>query len=289
MRGSLTLGGGSVFLKRMLSRTYIPQPPLSEFVEVMWYYDGYQLPHAKERLLPTGTMEMVFNLREDRTWLYGGENADKVHTFRGSILSGVHSKFFVIDTTVETSTLGVHFRPGGAFPFFDLPAGELHNVHLWLETLWGTAADDVRTQLLEARSPEARFRILENALLAQAAGAFDRHPAVAFALKEFRSVPHTRTIADVTGQTGFSPRRFIQVFNEEVGLTPKLFCRVLRFQKVLRLIKKGQTVDWADLAASCGYFDQAHFIHDFRGFSGLNPSAYLAQHTEHLNHVPILD
>jgi AraC-like DNA-binding protein len=289
MRVGLTSARASVFLERMLFRTYTPQSPLSEFVEIIWFYDGHQLPHAKERLLPTGTMEMVFNLREDRTWLYGGENADEIQAFRGSILCGVHSKFFVIDTAAEISTFGVHFKPGGAFPFFNLPVGELHNIHVSLETLWGATADDIRNQLLEASTPDARFRVLENALLARAAGSFDRHPAVAFALKEFRSVPHTRTIADVSGQTGFSPRRFIQVFNEEVGLTPKLFCRVLRFQKVLRLIKKGQAVDWADVAASCGYFDQAHFIHDFRAFSGLNPSAYLAQHTEHLNHVPILD
>lgn len=287
--GGLTLAGGSAFLERMLFRHFTPRPPLSDFVEILWSYEGCPRPHAKERLLPTGTMEMVFNLREDRTRVYGGVDGEKVHTFRGSVLCGVHSRFFVIDTDQQISTIGVHFKPGGAFPFFGLPAGELHNVHVSLESLWGAAADEVRTRLLEARTVEARFRILEETLLAKAAGGFDRHPAVAFALKEFGGAPQVRTVADVTQRTGFSPRRFIQVFDQEVGLTPKLFCRVRRFQKVLRLIRKGQRIDWADLAASCGYFDQAHFIHDFQGFSGLNPSAYLAQHTEHLNHVPILD
>jgi hypothetical protein len=86
-----------------------------------------------------------------------------------------------------------------------------------------------------------------------------------------------------------SARRFIEVFTDEVGLTPKLFCRVQRFQETVRRIGMGRRVDWAGMALDCGYFDQAHFIHDFRAFSGLSPSAYAAQRTGHLNHVPILD
>ena len=73
------------------------------------------------------------------------------------------------------------------------------------------------------------------------------------------------------------------------GLTPKLFCRVQRFQKVLRRIRTGREVDWTGVALDSGYFDQAHFIHDFKAFSGLSPTAYAAHRTEHLNHVPILD
>lgn len=112
---------------------------------------------------------------------------------------------------------------------------------------------------------------------------------MAYALGEFRRLPHARTIAEVTRRVGLSPRRFIQVFKEEVGLTPKLFCRVRRFQKAIRRVYRGETVDWADVALACGYFDQAHFIKDFRAFSGLTPAAYLARPGRHPNHVPIED
>jgi len=116
-----------------------------------------------------------------------------------------------------------------------------------------------------------------------------RHPAVAAALKELQCVPQTRTLSDLVEHIGLSPRRFIQVFRAEVGLTPKLFCRIQRFQEVVRRIGRGQPVDWLDVALACGYFDQAHFIHDFRAFSGLTPTTYLAQGSEHLNHVPLYD
>jgi AraC-like DNA-binding protein len=96
-----------------------------------------------------------------------------------------------------------------------------------------------------------------------------------------------RRVSDVSGEIGLSPRRFIEVFKQQVGLTPKLFCRVRRFQRVLRRIYRREEVEWADLALSCGYFDQAHFIHDFKAFSGINPTAYVAAGGRHQNHVPI--
>lgn len=92
-----------------------------------------------------------------------------------------------------------------------------------------------------------------------------------------------RTIGGVTGQIALSQKRFIQVFHEEVGMTPKLFCRVRRFRRIHRAGR----VDWAQTALDCGYYDQAHFINDFRAFSGLSPTAYLDQRSDQPNHVPL--
>jgi AraC-like DNA-binding protein len=271
----------------MISRTYIPPPPLSEFVALFWLYEGFAASHAKERVLPTGTMELVINLRDDTLRVYDRHNHSQFQSFRDSVLCGAHSEFFVIDTACQAAIMGVHFQPGGAFPFLQLPAGELHDAHVSLDTLWGTKAKDLREQLLAAKTLETRFRMLEQFLLAQASRPLARHPAVTFALQELQSVPHTRTLSNLTEQIGLSPRRFIQVFREEVGLTPKLFCRIQRFQAVVRRIGRGQQIDWVDVALACGYFDQAHFIHDFRAFSGLNPTTYLTQRGERLNHVPL--
>lgn len=273
----------------MSSCHHLPAWPLSDFVALLWLYEGYQQPHKKERLLPDGSMELVINLKEDRIRLYDPHDTDRFQTLRGPLLVGAHSEYFVIDTAEQHTVAGVHFKPGGAFPFLGLPARQFHNVRMPLNDLWGRLADELRSRVLEAATPQARFSVMEQVLLARAAGRFDRHPAVAFALREFRSVPHTRTIAEVTAQIGLSAKRFIEVFSGEVGLTPKLFCRVRRFQRVLRRIGKGRAVEWAAVAADGGYFDQAHFIRDFRAFSGINPSTYVAQRTEHLNHVPLLE
>lgn len=187
------------------------------------------------------------------------------------------------------SLIGVSFKPGGAAPFFPLPASELHNRHVSLETLWGTSAAELREQLLSVDATQARFTLLEESLLAHVSRPLLWRPAVAFALAELQTFTHTRTISEVIEQTGLSARHFIQIFDEAVGLTPKQFYRVRRFQEVLRLIEKGGPIRWTDVALACGYFDQAHFIHDFRDFCGLTPGTYLAQRGEFRNHVPLSD
>jgi AraC-like DNA-binding protein len=273
----------------MLYRAYIPPPPLSHFVELFWYYEGSTVTHEQERILPDGMTELVIDLGDDNLRVYDAENPQRVQRFPGAVICGPHSQPFVIDTANQVAIIGVHFKAGGAFPFFRFPASELHDTHISLEDAWGLSAYDLRGQLLEAQTVESRFAILEVFLMAHVAHSLTRHPAVDYALQALRCDPTTQTIRDVTVKIGFSHKRFIQLFSKEVGLTPKLFSRVVRFQHVLRQIGRGQSVDWADMALAHGYFDQAHFIHDFQSFSGLTPAIYLAQKTEHLNHVPLSD
>ena len=239
-------------------QTYIP-PPLSAFVNLIWAYEGYEQPHELERVLPDAGMELVINLAEDASRLYDPEDGSVSQESPGSIVSGPHSEHFVIDTAEQRSVVGVSFKPGGAPPFLGLPAAELQDAHVPLEALWGAAfVAALRERLLESGSMEARLAIAEEALLKQANGDLTRHPAVTYALNQFRGVPHTRTVADVTEQVGLSPRRFIQLFDQEVGLTPKLYCRIRRFQKALRVIDGGRATGWTDIALRCGYYDQAH-------------------------------
>ena len=266
---------------------YFPPPPLSAFVNQFWWYEGNPSPsHLKERVLPTGTLEVVINLHEDRIRTYGREDTGKFESFDGSVLVGAYSEFFVIDTVSQQSIIGVHFRPGGAFPFFKLPAAELRDVHVPLELLWGARASELREHLREAPTPQAKFHLLEQTLLAQLARPLASHPAVSFALREF---PRARSVSAVVEQIGLSQRRFIELFSQEVGLTPKLYWRVRRFQEALRQLDRQRECDWMELALDCGYFDQAHFIHDFQSFSGLNPTTYLARRGEHQNHVALPD
>lgn len=273
----------------MLFQSYLPAPPLSHFVEKFWFYHGFpQRTHKKERLMPDGSVELVINLHEDETRIYDRDRLHQSQRLSGNILCGPHSQFFVIDTAEQASVIGIHFRPGGAFPFFRQPVDEMHNFHVSLEDLWGGHARLVREKLLEAPTPEQKFRVLERFVMEQAR-TFDRHVAVSFALKQFESTHGALPVGDVIERIGISQRRLIDLFNAQVGMTPKLFCRLRRFQHVLNQVHPLQECDWGELAALCGYFDQAHFIHDFRQFSGILPTEYLTIKTEYLNHVPILD
>jgi len=270
----------------MIFRTYKPRPPLSEFVDSFWFWKTDDPSHAKARRLPTGCMEFVINLGEDPLRVYDARDIGDFQQFSGALICGAHSRSSISNSS--QAAIGVHFKPGGAFPFLDSAASELRDLHVSLDAVWGRAAGQMRERLLEAQTPQAMFGILERALLTNAFRPLARRPAVAAALEGLASAPQKK-VSEIGKQTGLSQRRFIQLFSEEVGLTPKIFSRIQRFQTALRLVGQAGAVNWADIASACGYFDQAHFIHDFQAFCGLNPSVYLAHRDEHINEAPVRD
>jgi AraC-like DNA-binding protein len=283
-------GGASIDWRLVLTvYRFLPSPPLSSSVEAFYFSEGEEALHTKERRLPDGRVALVINLGHEMLRVSHRVDADQFQGFHGGVLSGAHSQFSVLDTTTLVTTMYVCFRPGGVCPFLPMPATELANQVVDLSCVFGTAAFDLREQLQAAQANDDRVRILERFLLTRLAWEQAPHPAVTFALASFQPGHKQRSISEVTAQLGLSPKRFISLFEEAVGLTPKVFCRVLRFQEVLRQIKRGQPVRWADLALDYGYFDQAHFIHDFQALAGLTPGAYLAQQGEHHNHVPLPD
>lgn len=267
---------------------HVPRAPLTNFVESFWLYENDAPLHARERRLPGGSVELVINLREEVVNIYDRQDTKTLRSFYAGVLSGPYSTFFIIDTSCLASIIGVAFKPGGAAPFLPLPATELYNSHVSLETLWGSAARELRDRLLAVDAPQVRFSILEEWLLARARRPLLWRPELAFALAELRTSSQMQSVSDIIEQTGLSSRRFIQIFKEAVGLTPKQFSRVRRFQEVLHLVEKGKPISWTNIALNCGYYDQAHFIHDFQDFCGLTPCTYLAQRGEFRNHVPLL-
>jgi AraC-like DNA-binding protein len=270
----------------MFYRSYTPGPPLGGFIGRFWLCSDTP-SHPCERILPSGTIELVFNLCDDEIRIYDPAHHDRCRRFSGAVVSGAYSSFFVIDPLVHASIVGVHFRPGGAFPFLGIPAGELANTHVDLADLWGPLASQLRERLCDA-TPAQRFSVLEAALASRLYHPPQRHDAVSLALNAFEQIGGKVRVRDVARRVGLSQRRFIQVFAAEVGLTPKLYERIRRFQQARQLARKAPAPDWASVAAECGYFDQSHLIRDFCAFSGLSPIAYLSQQSEDVlpHHVP---
>ena len=206
----------------------------------------------------------------------------------GSVLTGMSTRFHLIDTDEQAYAAGVVFRAGGTVPFAAPPAYELSDAEVALDCLWGrSSVQRVRDQLLSASSPDAALDRLE-ATLEQVWREKAAHPAVQYALRTFRADPAVARVREVTDQIALSPKRFIERFKADVGVTPKRYCRLLRFQRVVSHAHQSAPTDWAGLALDCGYFDQAHLIHEFREFSGLTPTAYEAHRTTFQNHVTFL-
>lgn len=272
----------------MFLRTYHPGPPLDACIDRFWFCSDTP-PHPRERILPSGTVELVINLSEDEIRIYDASHPDRVRRYSGAVVSGPYRSFLVIDPIQHASILGVHFRPGGAVPVLGVPASELADAHIDLETLWGQAALELRERLCAAATPAKRFALLEEVLRGRLLRrSRPRHGAIPLALDAFEQADEAVMVRDLARRANLSQRRFIQLFTTEVGLTPKLYGRVRRFQRARELVRQGTQPDWAAVAAACGFFDQSHLIRDFVEFSGLSPMAYWRQRSKHvlLNHVP---
>ncbi len=271
----------------MLVVIHKPRLELREFVDRFWFYEGLSPIHKLERVLPDGTFTLCINLRSEPRHIYERGSHRPVASYRHAWFSGAHRRHIVIDTGRDSSMMGAHFKVGGAACVLGMPAGELLDQVVELDALGRLADANLRDALLEAPSPEAKFNVLEDFLLCQARRNGARKPALHHAVNSLTNAPNTASISALATELGISHKHLIEQFRDEVGLTPKRFCRIQRFQEVLRAIEARRGVEWADIACACGYFDQAHFIHEFHEFSGLNPSAYLAQRGEYLNFVPV--
>ena len=183
--------------------------------------------------------------------------------------------------------VGIRFRPGGAYPFFRFPISELSESVTELDLIWGRLVDEIREQLLEMESPEDRLLRLESFLLRQVQRALEPNRTIAFAVYQLQHSPQFLAIRELAGRIGITQKHLISQFEKIVGLRPKSFARICKFQKVVNLIERESQVEWASIAHECGYYDQAHFIKEFQNFSGLNPSAYLSQRGDYLNYIPI--
>jgi AraC-like DNA-binding protein len=246
-----------------------PSFPLSSVVECLWHYEGSAVVRGREHVLPDGRFQIVLNLA-------AGKGA----------ICGLRSQHAVINTAQTSWMIGVVFRPGGALGFLGTSALEFWDRSVALDLVWGSQAAVLLEQLRNARSAGERLRILEAVLAYRMPSDGEAiHPAVGYALQVFNAAPHICTVADVSRQIGWSRRWFSHAFSEQVGMTPKCYCRLMRFQKVVRQIASGQPVDWVDVALAGGFCDQAHLVHEFRAFSGLSPERYLAAERPFPNHV----
>jgi AraC-like DNA-binding protein len=267
-------------------RSHQPGPALEPYVERFWYCSGYEGIHRKERVLPDGRFQLVVSLSGAPLRAPGDTNAERGRA-GWSLVLGMRSHFTVLDTATLQSAMGVVFRPGGTRAFFDEPAVDFCNDSVPLEQVWGSAAGDLRDRLREASTVTAKFRALEHMLLEQVDQRRQLHGAVRYALQEMARPLAVRSVLRVAREAGLSRRRFAQLFREQVGLTPKLYCRLARFQSVVRRIGAGAvgSVDWADLALAGGFCDQPHLVNEFREFSGLSPGTYLASERPAMNRV----
>ena len=272
----------------MLYVERIPASPLNKFVRSLWYTSAPQVSHGRERVLPTGRTQVILNLARD--FLLDCPQGQRGRPMPPSAVVGARSIYEIVDTSDMADLIGIVFHPGGFAPLASDAADLFSNRSMPLEEAWGTPARTLRDRLRELSTPQAKLNCLEQFLVNYFAPQIarfrpERRGEVDFALSRFGRFPSVGSVRETARQIGWSERRFSQVFREQVGFTPKVWCRIQRFQRAVRQLHAGVDIRWAELALDCGYYDQSHFANEFRAFSGVDATTYSARRTLWANHI----
>jgi AraC-like DNA-binding protein len=228
-------------------------------------------------------MHVVFRLAGHPLRLFRDDTDSDGRVIGGAVVGGARASFYIREVSKPLCSVGAQLRPGAARALFGAGADELAGRHTPLGDLWGARVAAMREQLEEASSAERRLALLERMLMARLPRVCGLDPGVAQALEGLLS---TSNVHDLVRQSGYSHRTFISMFSRSVGLTPKLYSRVLRFQQAIRRAFAGGE-PWVEVAVAAGYSDQSHFNRDFREFAGVTPGEYRGSSPVFSHHLPV--
>ena len=196
---------------------------------------------------------------------------------RTSFIAGVHDGPTTVEHDGEAAGIQVNFTPLGARRFLGVPGAELTNLVVELDDVLGPAARELSARLAEAPDWDARFALLDAAILRRIDASRPVSPDVDFAWRRLEASAGAAPVGAIAQALGCSRRHLSKRFGEEVGLAPKAFARVLRFSRAATLLREGGIDSCADVAYTCGYYDQPHFNRDFRELASTTPGDYVAR------------
>ncbi len=264
----------------------VPRPPLDGLIDDLYYlyYLAGTAPYARLTLPPAPAALLIVNLGAPFR-IRGATDIETAEYADGCVIS-MPTRAWEFGYPRRTRSVGVHFKAWGLAPFLSMPAAELRDRPVTVEQVWGRpAVAGLRDRLAAADGPHEMLTLLEEELMRRMCDTVGlglvRHLSSVLA-----TTRGAVAIDDLRVSAGVSGTHLAQRFKELIGVTPKRLARTYRFTATVFSIDPAGPIDRADLAARAGYFDQAHFGHEFREFTGLTPTRYIESRRRFLREHP---
>ena len=274
----------------MFFEIHQPPFPLSDFLDSLIYFEDMRPSHSLDRFLPDGNTELIIDLSDAPQHIHNNDTLEIVQSCRHAWVSGVRTRPITIPSGRESRKLVVIFKKGMARPFYPFPMNELTDSVVMADLVFGRRILDLRERLISARSPQEMFQLVELFLLNMAGDKLyenTKSNCVKYAVASMLRQPTLFNFKKLGEQIGYSQKHFIDLFKGQVGVPPKQYLKIARFQKAIKTIEKNQPIQWSGIAMDSGFYDQAHFINDFKAFSGFTPNEYIKRKASTLNYVPV--
>lgn len=257
-------------------QTFIPNRHLSKYIKCYWSLENSS-KHAllsKERIFPDGCLELIFHYGD----LFKNYNAERTYELMPrSFIYGQFKGFIDIEATGSMGIFSIRFQPNGLKPFIDCDTNAVTGKILSVFDCWGKDGDVLEDKILNALSNKHRIVILESFLLNKLKKHHEVDAVVEHCVNLIVKNEGNINIDKLAAHLNIGRRHLERKFMSTVGISPKMFCRITRFQHTLSLIVNGQFKNFTAIAHGSGFYDQAHFIKDFGEFTGLNPSQFIAE------------
>jgi AraC-like DNA-binding protein len=252
-----------------------PSPALRPYVDCFWFLEGSEGAEAGAApILPDGRMELIVNYGDPFQRLRGNVSEIQPRSF----LTGQMTGPIVLRPARDAGILGIRFKPGGAYPFFNFPQSEILDQTASLDWLWGRLAREIEERVCAATRQSDKIGVMERILVAKLKTRTNMMLDAAIA--EILASDGLIYVEDIARGLGTSRRNLERQFKDHVGIGPKMLARILRFQRIFKTLEENASDRWISIALECGYYDQPHFIREFREFSGKSPAAYFADEAE---------
>lgn len=252
-------------------REFPPAVPLQPFVECLWILKSHSKFFKKRELvIPGGRIEMIFNLGSPAEWIDSIDLSGS-RTFIGSYILGPRNRPFFVEQNGSIEMVGVRFRHGGLAPFISMPVSILINEVIQAENVMGNEINELTFQLFESDRHTSGINLIQTFLANKIHNDVGTRQALQLIswVKESGSLP----LNCLSERTGVHYKKLERIFSQYTGYNPKNFTRVIRFYSALRQMKTKQ-LSLTDIGLNGGYYDQPHFIRDFKAFTGKSPSEF---------------
>ncbi|MES2555954.1 MAG: helix-turn-helix transcriptional regulator [Bacteroidota bacterium] len=257
-------------------REYPPSAALAPFVKCFWSLESDDETHERERIFPDGSIELILHYRD---FFRKYDEAGNAVIQPRSFFHGQLKRYFELQPTGKVGVFSVRFHPAGLRAFVPFSIDEITDLTAPTVKAWGEKAIQLETDLLSAESTEQRISMIETFLLGQ----LNREqvdPIVEKCVEQIIEQSGITSVDELAQQQTIGKRALERRFQQTVGLSPKLFARIVRFNYALQLIDKRDFSNFTTVAYEGGFYDQAHFIKDFYDFTGLNPKQYFSENME---------
>jgi len=271
----------------MITYFRIPDYPLNNYIESIFYFKDFNPIGNIDRFFPDGNVNLIFELTEQVNPIYDNSTLLEKQSCTKIWFSGIRKNFISIPSGRDSEKIVITFCKGKSYPFVQAPLNEYTDNVVDAELVFSYDILELRERIIEEQNVSSKIDFIENYFLEKYKGKLNNNVFIDYAISYLNNGFDSVSMKKLTDKIGYSQKHFTKIFKDNVGITPKEYSNLIRFQYLINHLNYNNSTDWNDLVSLCGYYDQSHLINSFKHYTGMTPMEYLSKDIKFQNYVTV--